>query len=89
MYVKSSPSGDTTSDFSSEAKMPCKSCGSVNQRRFTAEMGIHFPGLKNINMPVVWVFPETLVCLDCGKAEFVMPEAELRELARGDSAAAG
>ena len=52
-------------------------------------MGIHFPGLENIDKPVVWVFPEFAVCLDCVKAEFVVPEPELRELARGDSAAAG
>ena len=88
MYVKSSPSGDTTSDFSSEAKMRCKSCGSVNQRRFTAEMGIHFPGLKNIGKPVVWVFPELVVCLDCGIAEFAVPEDKLFILAIGDDATA-
>ena len=23
--------------------IPCKSCGSVNQKKFSAEMGIHFP----------------------------------------------
>ena len=44
--------------------------------------------LENIDKPVVWVFPEVVVCLDCGTAEFV-PEAELRQLARGDAAAAG
>ena len=69
--------------------MPCKSCGSVNQRKFTAEMGIHFVGLKNIDKPVVWVFPELKICLDCGTAEFTVPEAELRQLAKGDAAAAG
>jgi len=68
--------------------MPCKSCGSVNQRNLTAEIGIHFPGLKNINQLVVWVFPELIVCLDCGTAEFGVPETELRELAKGDAAAA-
>ena len=50
-------------------------------------MGIHFPGLKNIDKPVVWVFPELIVCLDCGKAEFAVPEAELRLLAKGSAAA--
>lgn len=69
--------------------MPCKSCGSVNQSKFSAEMGIHFPGLKNINKPVVWLFPEIVVCLDCGAAEFAVPEAELRLLAKDDAAAAG
>ena len=69
--------------------MPCKSCGSANQRKFSAEMGIHFLGLKNIDKPVVWVFPEVEVCLDCGTADFAVPEAELRQLAKGDAAAAG
>jgi hypothetical protein len=68
--------------------MPCKSCGSVHQREFSAETSIHFPGLKNIDKPVVLVFPELVVCLDCGAAEFAVPEAELRLLAKGDADAA-
>jgi hypothetical protein len=69
--------------------MPCKSCESVNQKKFIAEMGIHFPGLKNIDKPVVWAFPELIVCLDCGNAEFAVPEDELRQLANGDAAETG
>ena len=69
--------------------MPCKSCGSVNQKKFSTEMGIHFLGLKNIDKSVVWVFPEVVVCLDCGTAEFAVPEAELRQLAMGDAATVG
>lgn len=69
--------------------MPCKSCGSVNQSKFRAEIAIHSPGLKNIDKPIVWVFPEVVICLSCGTAEFVVPEAELRQLAKGDAAAAG
>jgi hypothetical protein len=68
--------------------MPCKSCGSINQSKFTAEMGIHFLGLKNLDKPTVFVFPELIVCLDCGTSEFAVPEAELRQLAKGDAAAA-
>jgi hypothetical protein len=68
--------------------MPCKSCGSVNQRKFSAEMGTHFLGLENIDKPVVWVFHEVVVCLDCGTAEFALPEAELHQLAKGDAAVA-
>jgi hypothetical protein len=52
-------------------------------------MGIHFPELKDIDKHVVWVFPEVVVCLDCGTAEFAVPKEELRQLARGDAAAAG
>jgi hypothetical protein len=52
-------------------------------------MCIHFPGLKNIDKPVVWVFPELVVCLNCGTAEFAVPKEELRQLAKGDAAAAG
>jgi hypothetical protein len=69
--------------------MPCKSCASVKQKQLTAEMGIHFIGLENIDKPTVWVFPEVIVCLDCGTAEFAIPQAELRQLAKGDAAAAG
>ena len=50
-------------------------------------MGIHFPGLKNIDQPVVWVFPDLVVCLDCGYSEFSIPEAELGLLAKSDAAA--
>ena len=49
-------------------------------------MAIHFPELKDIDKLVVWVFPKVVVCLDCGTAEFAVPEAELRELAKGDAA---
>jgi hypothetical protein len=69
--------------------MPCKSCGSLNQAKFTAEIAIHFPGLKNIDSPAVWLFPELIVCMDCGSAEFTVPKSELRQLAKSDSAAAG
>jgi hypothetical protein len=49
-------------------------------------MGIHFPGLENIDKPVIWVFPKLVVCLDCGIAEFPVPGAELHLLAEGDAA---
>jgi hypothetical protein len=55
--------------------------------KFSAEMGIHFPELRDIDKPVVWVFPEVVVCLECGTAEFAVPEAELPELANGDAVA--
>jgi hypothetical protein len=66
----------------------CKSCGSKNQSNFTSEIGIHFPGLEGISKPVVWVFPKLVVCLECGTAEFVVPEAQRPQL-KGDTAATG
>jgi len=63
--------------------MSCNSCQSQNQRNFTAEVAIHFPGLKGLDKPVVWVFPKPLVCLDCGFTEFAVPERELRVLVQG------
>jgi hypothetical protein len=65
----------------------CAFCGSVNQRRFIGEIAIHFPGLKNIDKPIVWVFPQVVVCLDCGRAGFAVPETELSVLAKDDDAA--
>ena len=72
-----------------EVPMSCKSCGSIKQSKFTGEIAIHSPGLKNIDKPVVWVFPELVVCLECGVTEFAVPVAQLRLLAKGDAAAAG
>ena len=72
-----------------ERTVNCKSCGSDKQSKFAGEICIHFSGLKNRDKPVVWVFPELVVCLDCGTAEFAVPEGELRVLAKGDAAAAG
>ena len=71
----------------SGAVIPCRSCGSAKQGKSSGEMAIHFPGLKNLDQPIVWVFPKIVVCLDCGTAEFVLSEAELRQLAKDDAAA--
>jgi hypothetical protein len=60
--------------------MSCKSCQSENQRNFNGEVAIHFPGLKGLDKSIVWVFPTIVVCLNCGFAEFAIPETELRVL---------
>ena len=69
--------------------MRCKLCGSAKQQKFIGEMDIRSPGRKGLDKPIVFVFPDLIVCLDCGMAEFVVPEAELYLLAKGDAAAAG
>jgi hypothetical protein len=64
--------------------MACKSCGSHNQGKFASVVDIHFPGLRNANKNPVLVFPELLVCLNCGEAEFTVPKAELDLLAKSN-----
>jgi hypothetical protein len=68
--------------------MFCKVCQSENQRDLGGEVAIHFRGLKNLDKPTVFVFPDLLVCLNCGFTEFVVPETELRQLVNSDAAAA-
>lgn len=68
--------------------MSCKSCLSEHQSNLKGEIAIHFPGLKGLDKPIVWVFPKLLVCLDCGFTEFAVPDAELRELRDGTDASA-
>jgi hypothetical protein len=64
------------------AKAPrCRACDSLDLARFTGEVVIHFPGLRNIDKPHVFVFPKLVVCLVCGLAQFVVGEEELRLLA--------
>jgi hypothetical protein len=67
-YIVASRAGDY---------MTCKSCHSENHRQLNAEVAIHFPGLKGLDKPTVFVYPKLLVCLNCGFAEFVIREAEL------------
>ena len=66
--------------------MACKRCTSDSQRAFSAEVAIHFPGLKGLDEPIVWSFPKPLVCLECGFTEFSLPEIELSALESGKAA---
>ena len=65
--------------------MSCQRCESLQARTFTAEINIHFPGYEGLAKPSVWVFPQILVCLECGAAQFSIPEMELQRLAADDA----
>ena len=65
--------------------MSCKSCSSSNLRKFPTEIAIH---LKDIDRPHVFVFPEILVCLNCGFTELVIEENSLKKLAEDTASAA-
>jgi hypothetical protein len=67
--------------------MLCKSCASVNQKEFVAEISLHFVEIENIYKPTVWAFPEVIICLDCGMASFSVTKDELSQLERTDSVA--
>ncbi len=67
--------------------MSCKSCQSQKQRNLNGEIAIHFPGVTGLDKPIVWVFPQLAVCLNCDFTEFAIPEAELRRLVESDTAA--
>ena len=63
--------------------MSCKRCHSDRQSVFNGEIAIHFRGLEGLDKPIVWVFQETVVWLDCGFTEFTVPERELQVLSQG------
>ena len=54
----------------------CKLCSSENHQSFGGEVALHFQGLDGLNKPIVWIFPEILVCLNCGFSEFVVPDEQ-------------
>ena len=62
----------------------CLLCQSANQREFPVEMNIHFPGMKGLEIPTVWFFPTIVVCMDCGTAQFAIPDPQRKTLADRD-----
>jgi len=64
----------------------CRSCGANPEvRTLNAEIAIHFSGLDALNKPIVWVFPKIVVCLDCGFAEFSVPDEQRKMLRERES----
>jgi hypothetical protein len=58
--------------------MLCKVCGAKNVREFPGEICLHLSGgLEVLYKTPVTIFPQPLVCLDCGFAEFSIPAPEL------------
>ena len=54
------------------------SCTSSRQIELLGEICLHFPGgLESLNKPLIWSFPQIGVCLDCGSAQFTLPQKEL------------
>jgi len=64
----------------------CRWCGSPNLSRFAGKVAMHFPGLKNVDKPPVFVFSELSVCMACGITQFAVPAAKLNLLGTRDPA---
>ena len=60
--------------------MSCKSCQPNSQVELPAEIAIHFPGFESLNTPHVFVFPDIVICVDCGSTNFTVPEADLQSI---------
>ncbi len=63
--------------------MPCDKCGSTHQQAFQGELTVAFPGKERLNLSPIYVCEKTLVCLDCGFTELVIPTTELEKLKKG------
>jgi len=82
------PSGAKLLDFGLAKSTSPLSSGETMTAGATRTTPVTRQGQKT-DQPIVWVFPELVVCLDCGDAQFTVPEAELRLLQRGSGAGAG
>lgn len=60
----------------------CAFCGSDEVRGFNSEVAIH-PERRGDEIPykpLVWIFPNLLICTDCGYAAFYIAKDEQRKL---------
>jgi len=55
-------------------------CTHSNQKQFPAETNIHFPGIAMLDKPTVWIFPQLVICMECGLSQFVIARRELAQL---------
>jgi hypothetical protein len=58
----------------------CRYCQSENLKQFSAEINVHFSGMKNLEKAGVLVFPKIVACLDCGFSQFTLPESAVGSL---------
>jgi len=63
--------------------MACQKCGSERQSKFGAEINVHFPRQEGQEAASILIFPELLVCLNCGFTELTLSKDELPRLAKG------
>lgn len=57
----------------------CETCGTENSSVFDTEICIHVRG-PDLSRPAIFVFPQLVVCLNCGAAQFNMTDVELNRI---------
>jgi hypothetical protein len=71
-------------DFNLGKPQRCTVCGSDRNAEMLGEICLHFAGgLDSLHKAQIWAFPHVVLCLDCGSAQFTLPEKELN-LVRGN-----
>jgi hypothetical protein len=65
--------------------MPCRLCQSANLQLFPTEIAFHAPPGAPLSLPHLLLFPQVLVCFNCGFAEFSISKEMLHELPAGNS----
>lgn len=63
--------------------MSCNKCASTHQQEFQGELALAFPGTERLNLSPIYVCRKTLVCLNCGYTELVVPAGALEKLRKG------
>jgi hypothetical protein len=55
----------------------CRSCAASHLVELSAEICIHFPGLKGLDVEPILAFPKLNVCLCCGSIQSQLSTKEL------------
>jgi len=61
----------------------CKACGSERVQKLAGEFTASLADWKRVRASPIYVCQSSLVCLDCGFTELVIPPNQLDSLKRG------
>jgi hypothetical protein len=61
----------------------CRSCAASHLVELSAEICIHFPGLRGLAVEPILAFPKLKVCLYCGSIQSELSSKELDRVKEG------
>jgi hypothetical protein len=61
----------------------CSSCAASHLVELNAEVGMHFPGLKGMEIEPILAYPKLRVCLYCGSIQSDLSAEELSRVKEG------